>query len=727
MQVALNYYRMLSVPVQAEEPQIEQAYRERAGLPYQGAASSSPLWQGLSAAALEARSKLLDEAVMVLLNAEQRQYYDTQLMAQPHLQVNSELLPGAMVLLYEAGDYPAAHELAGLCQDLETEFHRDANLISALARLEMGRESWQKHTYEEAAVWLDGAHTDLQSHRLFPELQAEILADLGKLRPYRVLQLLHEPPEPETADSRRDADSLSAHERGLILLHSMLEERQGIEGHGQDGSGLTTEDFLRFIQRTRRHMMAAEQVSLFQKEMERPSMVAMYLAVQVQMGQGYLEKRPALIRTARGLLARLAQHQDVHLEQSICHLLLGETEIALQHLQQMQEPEPLAFIREHSQGSPDLLPGLCRYAEKWFQEEVLSQIRDLDSAATSLQEYFDNPQVQAYLDEMLSTEEQVVAGDTAPPLPFAPVSQRWKTQELSPVQDSPYALQGLTTGASTLAAETKVTDTPMPREPKLDFATSRRAHQAPSAWDSDAPHSSPVSSEPERSRSTQKAPAAGGPRPGKGGETLPPRMAELPTHQGPPPSRSSRLDNPYPPSMRHRARKRPTPQPEGGIVQQLWRNNMVRLSVSLGILAFAIFLIIRVGQLIISPPQPQDPTLPSPDEPPQVDLNQPPVDVATSPSPNLGSPEPSPQIPTQWQGVSQVRVISADGVNIRQEPALQSPRVGTAASRALLTVEEVQLSLDPQISAWLRVSPSQGAGGWIAVEFQGTPLVERVQ
>ncbi|NJK62366.1 MAG: hypothetical protein HC921_06460 [Synechococcaceae cyanobacterium SM2_3_1] len=194
MQVALNYYRMLSVPVQAEEPQIEQAYRDRSGLPYQGAASSSSLWQGLSAPTLEARSKLLDEAVMVLLNAEQRQHYDAQLMAQPYLQVNHELLPGAIVLLYEAGDYPAAHELASLGQDLDPEFHPDAHLLSALARLEMGRESWQKHTYEEAAVWLDGALTDLQSQRLFPELQAEILADLGKLRPYRILQLLHEPP-----------------------------------------------------------------------------------------------------------------------------------------------------------------------------------------------------------------------------------------------------------------------------------------------------------------------------------------------------------------------------------------------------------------------------------------------------------------------------------------------------------------------------------------------------
>ncbi|NJK62367.1 MAG: hypothetical protein HC921_06465 [Synechococcaceae cyanobacterium SM2_3_1] len=457
-------------------------------------------------------------------------------------------------------------------------------------------------------------------------------------------------------------------------------------------------------------------------------MVAMYLAVQVQMGQGYLNNRPALIRTARGLLARLAQHQDVHLEQSICHLLLGETEIALQHLQQMQEPEPLAFIREHSQGSPDLLPGLCRYAEKWFKEEVLSQIRDLESAATTLQDYFDNPQVQTYLDEMLSREEQAAGGDIAPPLPFTPVSQGRKTQDLSPAQNSsPYALQGLAAGANTLAPDPTVTDTTMPREPKLDFATSRMANRTTSAWDSVAPLSSPFPAEPERGRSSQKSSAVGEPRSARGGEILPPRMAELPTHQGPPPSRPSRLDNPYPPSMRHRNRKRPAPQPEGGIVQQLWQNNIVRLSLATGLLVFAIFLIFRVAQVIMRAPQPPEANLPSPEEPPQVNLNQPPLDLATAPSPNLASPDPSPQVPVQWQGVSQVRVISADGVNIRQEPALQSPRVGTAASRALLTVEEVQLSLDPQIPAWLRVNPPQGAGGWIAVEFQGTPLVERVQ
>jgi hypothetical protein len=100
------------------------------------------------------------------------------------------------------------------------------------------------------------------------------------------------------------------------------------------------------------------------------------------------------------LLTKLGGRQDVYLEQAVCSLLLGQTEAASKSLERSQEYEPLAFIREHSQDAPDLLPGLCLYAERWMQNEVFSHFRDLAPLTASLKDYFSNEQVQAYLEEL---------------------------------------------------------------------------------------------------------------------------------------------------------------------------------------------------------------------------------------------------------------------------------------------------------------------------------------
>jgi len=51
--------------------------------------------------------------------------------------------------------------------------------------------------------------------------------------------------------------------------------------------------------------------------------------------------------------------------------LLGQTEAASRALELSQEYEP---HQEHSQGFPDLLPGLCLYGERWLQTEVFPHL-----------------------------------------------------------------------------------------------------------------------------------------------------------------------------------------------------------------------------------------------------------------------------------------------------------------------------------------------------------------
>lgn len=227
---------------------------------------------------------------------------------------------------------------------------------------------------------------------------------------------------------------IAERKQGLKLLQEILQQRGGIDGMGEDGSGLALDDFLRFIQQLRSYLTVREQQELFEAESQRPSPVANYLAVYALMARGFAERMPILIRKAKLHLMRLGKRQDVHLEQAVCSLLLGQTTDASQAVELSQESESLALIRANSQGSPDLLPGLCLYSERWLQNEVFAQFRDLKSRPVSLKDYFADEQVQAYL-EALPTEieatnewEAVAVDDTARQVRTPPATKTAENQ-----------------------------------------------------------------------------------------------------------------------------------------------------------------------------------------------------------------------------------------------------------------------------------------------------------
>ncbi|HCF28841.1 MAG TPA: molecular chaperone DnaJ [Cyanobacteria bacterium UBA11049] len=423
MRIPLDYYRILGLPIQTSAEQLQQAYRDRTvQLPQ----------REYSAAAIEARNQLIAAAYAVLSDPEQRQRYDASYFAStyevetnndsestaiehtllpssafepntPSIEIADDLFVGALLMLQELGEYELVLDngLSFLSTNSITQkqeqigdriVRSDVVLTVALAYLELGREQWQQGQYENAATSLEFGQKLLAREGLFPVVAGDIQADLDKLRPYRILELLAQPEA-----------NIAARQQGLILLQAILEERKGIDGTGNDGSGLSVEDFLRFIQQLRSYLSAAEQQSLFEAESQRPSAVATYLAVYALIARGFAERLPVLIRQAKVMLVRLGKRQDLYLEQAICSLLLGQTIQASRDLELSQEYEPLAFIRENSQGSPDLLPGLCLYSENWLQKEVFPNFRDLADRQASLKEYFADEQVQAYL-EALPTE-----------------------------------------------------------------------------------------------------------------------------------------------------------------------------------------------------------------------------------------------------------------------------------------------------------------------------------
>ncbi|MDX2229847.1 MAG: IMS domain-containing protein [Leptolyngbyaceae cyanobacterium bins.349] len=423
MRIPLDYYRILGLPIQATSDQLRQAHRDRTlQLPR----------REYSDAAIAARKQLLDQAYTVLANSDQRRQYDSGFLAKtydigpdsaatealpspdtpadaailvdphtPSVEIEDDQFIGALLILQELGEYELVLKLGrpfltGGSASLQDHHYGDPAIVFsdivltvALACLELGREQWQQGQYENAAEALETGQQLLLREGFFVNVRGEIQSDLYRLRPYRILELLSAP-----------EDYVNERRMGMDLLQEMLQERGGIDGNQNDQSGLNVDDFLKFIQQLRSYLTAAEQQFLFEQEAARPSAVATYLTVYALLARGFAERQPELIRQSKQFLSRLNNRQDVHLEQAICSLLLGQTEAASQALEQSQEQESIGFIKQHSSNSPDLLPGLCLYTERWFHDEVFPHFRDLAHCRISLKEYFADRQVQNYLEAL---------------------------------------------------------------------------------------------------------------------------------------------------------------------------------------------------------------------------------------------------------------------------------------------------------------------------------------
>jgi len=408
VRVPLDCYRILGLTHLSGLDKIHQAHRDRL--------LSMPRRE-YSDAAIASRKRIVDKAYEILIEGDRFRAanvvntLDEQLSDRPSDRPTATLPPqieadekdfaGLLLILYELGESEKVLSLAKPYYDPEESEHQSARisphdpdllLSVSLSYLELGREYWKQGQYESAAASLEAAQEILLREGLFLSIRSEIQADLFRLRPYRILELLATPD-----------NQTNEHRKGMSLLQEMLDARRGIDGSGNDYSSLGIDDFLRFIQQLRSYMTAIEQQTLFEDEARRPSSVATYLAVYALIARGFSQRQPALIRRAKGLLVKLSAKQDIYLEKAVCALLLGQTEEASAAIDNSSEEDQIAFIRQNSEGAPDLLPGLCLYSERWLQEEVYRHFRDLMSQIVSLKDYFADEQVQSYLEELPNT------------------------------------------------------------------------------------------------------------------------------------------------------------------------------------------------------------------------------------------------------------------------------------------------------------------------------------
>ncbi|MEB3226850.1 MAG: IMS domain-containing protein [Synechocystis sp.] len=424
MRIPLDLYRILGIPQQTTEELIEQAYQDRiAQLPR----------REFSDAAITIRNELLAIAYDTLSDPENRQAYDQQWwgddiqdndaipLSQPEFDCDPRQLIGCLLILLNLGEYelvleygePVVNESPSAITAPECQ--ADYLLCVTLAHWELSREYWQQQHYELAGTASLKAYARLQPDNAFPDLQTTIRQDLYKLRPYRILELLTQPPEASEDTSQQHR------QQGLELLQAMIQDRGGIEGDGQDHSGLANDDFLKFIHQLRPYLTIDEQATVFLPETQRPSPIATYLAIHTLIAQGIHRKLPPAVLQAKSLAAQLGNCQDLALENAICGLLLGQTENLSLVLDTIQETKAIAALNADNKGTDDegdensdnsnVLLAFYQFTESWLTREILPYFLDLGPDSLSLNAYFDDPFVQDQLDHLL---------DDTPPLDFPP-------------------------------------------------------------------------------------------------------------------------------------------------------------------------------------------------------------------------------------------------------------------------------------------------------------------
>jgi ARC6-like, IMS domain/DnaJ domain len=279
---------------------------------------------------------------------------------------------------------------------------------------ELGEREWRDGCYEEAVIHYETARKILVQEDLFPQIQGQIDRRLDRLRPHRISSLVSLP-----------LDRHEQRRQGIQFLEELLESACTNELQCQERFGLNSESTIPFIHETLPHLTAAEQRNLFSqlardshqlgsKALNVMQLACTYLHVYALIAQGFAYRNPQLIYTAQQILQyRLSQRIDVTIEQSICALLLGQTEEANQMLSTAAESAALVVIRQQSQGLPTLLRGLCWYIESWLKDEAFPCFRDLVASDPALEAYFNDRDVQDFADRMPVNDPSITSWATS--------------------------------------------------------------------------------------------------------------------------------------------------------------------------------------------------------------------------------------------------------------------------------------------------------------------------
>ena len=352
--------------------------------------------QGFSLETLQARAELLRNSADLLSDEQRRRAYEAQLLgihaASGSNQIAALEIPASrdvagLLLMLEAGLAQEAFETARRnlqppqAPALGSSREADLTLLAGLACQAAAQDYQDQRRFEAAATVLQQGLQLLQRMGQLPQQRHQLEQQLGRLLPYRVLDLVS-----------RDLGATLERSEGLKLLEELVQRRGGLDGDGD--RDFDQGKFQTFFKQIRPFLTVQEQVDLFSRWAQAGSATADFLASYALTASGFAQRKPERIREAYGRLSAAGQ---LGIEPFLAcqQLLLGQVEQAESHFDQGASAELRQWASE--QGS-ESLERLCAYCRDWLAREVLPGYRDIEVDA-DLDAWFADRDVQAYVEQ----------------------------------------------------------------------------------------------------------------------------------------------------------------------------------------------------------------------------------------------------------------------------------------------------------------------------------------
>ena len=397
---------------------------------------------GFTQDTLQARAELLRNSADLLSDETRRRAYEAQLLAINATGTSSQIaaleIPASrevagLLLVLEAGLAQEAFETARRnlqppqAPALGSSREADLTLLAGLACLAAAKDYQQQRRFEAAATVLQQGLQLLQRMGQLPQQRRQLEQQLGRLLPYRVLDLVS-----------RDLGAALVRSEGLKLLEELVQRRGGLDGDSD--RDFDQGKFQTFFKQIRPFLTVQEQVDLFSRWAQAGSATADFLASYALTASGFAQRKTERIREAYGRLAAAGQ---LGIEPFLAcqQLLLGQVEQAEAHFDRGASPELRQWASE--QGS-ESLERLCAYCRDWLAREVLPGYRDIEVDA-DLDAWFADRDVQAYVEQQdrRSGRQAATSGRqpaSPPAAPAAPDQEQpapWNAPWLESASPSP--------------------------------------------------------------------------------------------------------------------------------------------------------------------------------------------------------------------------------------------------------------------------------------------------
>jgi len=449
LELPIDHFRLLGVTGSSDAQVVLHTLQQRLDRPPE---------QGYTAETLQARAELLRASADLLADGPRRAEYEAHLTALvgrgdslvPALDLPYALETGGLLLLLEAGQPLECFELASRALQppnapvLGSGREGDLSLLAGTACLAAAAAIHQQRRYELAASTLHQGGQLLQRMGKLPALLQEISAELLRLRPYRVLDLLS-----------RELAAREERQLGLELLEQLVQDRGGLEGEADPS--LPAEQFGPFFSQIRSFLTVQEQVDLFSRWADQ-SPQATLLASRALTATGFAQRKPERIQAARQLLEASGQ-RAVEPSLACLYLLLGQVETGQRLFAEGADGRLKSWA---AQQSGDPLAQLCAYCRDWLEREVLSGYRDLE-ADPDLEAYFADRDVQTWVMRL----ERSMAANPGP-RPGSPAASRDDRQQQNPFADwTPSGEATVAVGPAMVAGDYEFTGQPLDDGPAL--------------------------------------------------------------------------------------------------------------------------------------------------------------------------------------------------------------------------------------------------------------------